>query len=31
MSFLELYAVFGTPVMLLATCAGLTWFAMHSR
>ncbi len=31
MTAMELYAVFGAPVMLLAVCAGLAWFATHSH
>ena len=31
MTFFEFYAVFGVPLMLLAGCAGLAYYATHTR
>ncbi len=29
MTLFEVYAVFGAPLMLLAGCAGIAWYAIH--
>jgi len=31
MTFFEIYAVFGIPLMLLARCAGLADYALHTH
>lgn len=31
MTFFEIYAVFGVPLMMLAGCAGLAYYALHTH